>query len=106
MKRDTAGEVYKLIARGFKDVAAIADRGGRDIAKLNDSAVDDLWEAEYRDGQTWSKMSSSSRQLYEVLAFEQVKGYSINGGRNVLKKKILPGEIDFVLTYGEWEEES
>ena len=104
LDRDTQGDVYKLTARKFEDVTVHADGGGQDIAKLYDSTLDDLWEAEYREGEAWSKMASSSRDLYEVLAFEQVKGYSVNGGTNRLKKTILPGEIDFVLTYGVWED--
>ena len=111
--RGTGGTVHKLVARRFKDVTAYADNnvvdadgfpGGRDIAKLYDSTLDDLWEAEYRLGDTWSNMASSSRDLYEVIAFEQVKGYSFYGGTNSLNKTILAGEVDFVLTYGDWVE--
>ena len=102
--RATQVEVHKITARKFKDVTAYADQGGRDIAKLYDSTLDDLWEAEYREGETWSKMASSIRDLYEVLAFEQVKGYSVNGATNTLRKRIVPPEIDFVLTHGDWEE--
>ena len=104
LDRDTGGEIYKIIARGFKDIAAYADQGGRDIAKLYDSTLDDLWEAEYREGDTWSKMASANRDLYEAIAFEQVKGYSLNGGTNTLRKRIVPPEVDFVLTHGDWEE--
>ena len=86
--------------------ADYADRGGRDIAKLYDSTLDDLWEAEYRQGETWSKMTSATRALYEAMAFEQVKGYCVNGGTNTLRKRIVPPELDFVLTHGDWEDGS
>ena len=102
--RATGGDVYKITARQFKDITAYADQGGRDVAKLYDSTLDDLWEAEYRQGETWSKMTSASRDLYEVLAFEQAKGYSVNGGTNTLRKRTVPPEVDFVLTYGDWVE--
>ena len=104
LDRGTGGEIYKIIARGFKDITAYADQAGRDIAKLYDSTLDDLWEAEYREGETWSLMTSTNRALYEALAFEQVKGYSVNGGTNTLRKRIAPPEIDFVLTHGDWVE--
>ena len=104
--RDSGGKVHKITARGFNDVTAYADQGGRDIAKLYDSTLDDLWEAEYSEGETWSKMTSTNRALYEAMAFEQVKGYSLNGGTNTLQKKITPPEIDFVLTHGVWEDAS
>ena len=109
--RDTGGKVLKITARGFKDITAYADnnivdqdgnRGGRDIAKLYDSTFNDFWEAEYRQGGTWSQMTSATRALYEAIAFEQVKGYSINGGTNTLSKNIVPPEVDFVLTHGDW----
>ena len=102
--RATGGTVHKITARQFKDIAAYADQGGRDIAKLYDSTLDDLWEAEYRQGETWSKMTSTNRALYEAMAFEQVKGYSLNGGTDTLKKRIGPSEIDFVLTHGDWKQ--
>ena len=102
LDRDTGGEVYKITARKFTDVTAYADQGGRDIAKLYDSTLDDLWEAEYRQGETWSKMTSASRALYEALAFEQVKGYSVNGGQNRVQRD---AEVDFVLKYAEPGEE-
>ena len=104
--KDTQGDVYKITARKFKDITVYADRGGRDIAKLYDSILDDLWEAEYREGKTWSQIASSSKTLYEVLGFEQVKGYSVNGGTNTLRKRIVPPELDFVLTYGDWKDVS
>ena len=99
--RATQGDEYTITARKFKDVIATADRGGNDIAKLYDSVLDDLWEAAYHDGETWSKITSETRALYEVFAFEQVKGYSVNGGQNRLQRD---AEVDFVLTYGEWDE--
>ena len=102
--RDSGGKVHKITARGFNDITAYADHGGQDIAKLYDSTLDDLWEAEYREGETWSKMTSTTRALYEAIAFEQVKGYSLNGGTNTLRKRITPPEIDFVLTHGVWED--
>ena len=106
LDRGTGGEIYKIIARGFKDIIAYADQGGRDIAKLYDSTLDDLWEAEYLLDETWSKMTSTNRALYEAMAFEQVKGYCVNGGTDTLKKRITPPEVDFVLTHGDWEDGS
>ncbi|MCZ7667006.1 MAG: hypothetical protein M5U34_07190 [Chloroflexi bacterium] len=62
---------------------AVADQGGvGDVAKLYDSgeAGVDVWAAEYDLGRTRSTMSSPTRLLYEVLAFDQVGGYGFNGG--------------------------
>ena len=92
--------------RKAEHTSAHTDQSGQDIAKLYDSTLDDVWETEYRQGETWSKMTSASRALYEALAFEQVKGYSVNGGTNTLTKRIVPPEVDFVLTHGEWEDAS
>ncbi len=84
--------------------AVMADQGGdMDIAKLHDTALDDLWLAACLGDQTWSRMSSPERQLYEVWGFDQVKGYGVNGGRNALMKSILPNQVDFVIEYGDWD---
>jgi hypothetical protein len=100
--RDAEGPIYNLTARNFNDVTVIADKGGdADIAKLHDSTVDTLWEAAWRDDQTWSKMSSSANQFYEVLAFEQVKGYSHAPGQSAIKRD---ASVDFLMQWGDWEE--
>ena len=62
------------------------------------------WEAEYRQGETWSKITSATRDLHQAMTFEQAKGYSVNGGTNILRKRIGPSEIDLVLKYGDWED--
>ena len=104
------GDEYKITARKFRNVTAIADRGGEpDLAKLYDSADagTDIWVADYRDGETWSTMTMPSRMLYEVLAFERVGGYGFNGeqgpdhGRNV---KDHSTAVDFNFQYGYWED--
>ena len=77
------GDEYEICARGFRNVLAVADQGGvGDVAKLYDSgeAGVDVWAAEYDLGRTRSTMSSPTRLLYEVLAFDQVGGYGFNGG--------------------------
>ena len=54
-------------------------------------------------------MSSPSRLLYEVLAFEQVGGYGFNGGLGEghgTNRKEHAGDVDFVFEYGYWEAES
>ncbi|MCP4677666.1 MAG: hypothetical protein GY854_19545, partial [Deltaproteobacteria bacterium] len=90
---------------------AIADQGGDgDIAKLYDSGEEglDLWEARYVDGETWSTMSSPSRLLYEVLAFEQIGGYGFNGGigeDHGTNRRIQAYDVDFVFEYGYWDVE-
>lgn len=101
------GEEYEITARGFRNVVATGDAD--DVAKLYDSGDPgiDVWAADYRDGETWSTMSTPSRLLYEVLAFGQVGGYGFNGGlgpdhgRNV---KDHSGVVDFAFQYGYWEE--
>jgi hypothetical protein len=51
-------------------------------------------------------MTSPSRLLYEVLAFEQVGGYAFNGGlgqSHGTNRKDHAGDVDFVFQYGYWE---
>jgi len=103
------GDEYTIAARGYGNVSAIADRGGGgDVAKLYDSGETgvDIWAAEYRDGETWSTMSSPSRLLYEALAFERIGGYGFNGGlgddHGTNRKEHADG-VDFVFQYGYWE---
>ncbi len=105
------GEEYKITARRYGHVTGIADQGGDgDAAKLYDSGEEgvDVWAASYADGQTWSSMSSPSRLLYEVLAFEQVGGYGFNGGlgeTHGINRKDHGSDVDFVFEYGYWEME-
>ena len=100
--RNAEDPAYLLTARNFEDITVMADKGGdNDIAKLHDSTLDSLWEAGWQDGKTWSVMSSSARQLYEVFAFEQVKGYAHDGGQSVLKKNTT---VDFIMKWGEWDD--
>lgn len=100
--RNADDPAYLLTARNFEDITLIADKGGdNDIAKLHDSILDSVWEAGWQDDKTWSVMSSSARQLYEVFAFEQVKGYAQEGGQSVLKKDTT---ADFIMKWGEWED--
>jgi VCBS repeat protein/GEVED domain-containing protein len=103
------GAEYRITGRGFGHVSSIADQGGDgDAAKLYDSAEAgvDLWAAGYLDGETWSSMSSPSRLLYEVLAFEHVGGYGFNGGLGEdhgVNRKDHFDDVDFVFQYGYWE---
>ena len=103
------GDLYRIVARGFRNVSAIADQGGEeDVAKLYDTSTDgiDVWAAGYRDGETWSTMSSPTRLLYEVLAFEQVGGYGFNGGlgeSHGTNRKDHADDVDFVFQWGYWE---
>jgi len=103
------GAEYRITARGYRNVSAIADQGGdKDAAKLYDSAEDgvDVWAAGYVDGETWSSMTSPSRLLYEVLAFELVGGYGFNGGLGEdhgINRREHADDVDFVFTYGYWE---
>ena len=103
------GAEYRICARGFGNVSAVADQGGNgDVAKLYDSGEDgvDVWAAAYLDGQTWSTMSSPSRLLYEVLAFEHVGGYGFNAGLGEdhgTNRKDHAEDVDFVFQYGVWE---
>ncbi|MCP4639162.1 MAG: hypothetical protein GY851_01945, partial [bacterium] len=103
------GELYRIVARGFRHVSAIADRGGDgDVAKLYDSGEEgvDVWAAGYLDGETWSTMASPSRLLYEVLAFEHVGGYGFNGGlgeEHGTNRREHGDDVDFVFKYGYWE---
>ncbi|NLS97701.1 MAG: hypothetical protein GXX96_36640 [Planctomycetaceae bacterium] len=103
------GEEYEICARGFRNVLAVADQGGAgDVAKLYDSgeAGVDIWTAGYDQGRTRSTMSSPSRLLYEVLAFDQVGGYGFNGGlgRNFgTNRKEHAAGTDFVFQQGYWE---
>jgi hypothetical protein len=101
------GEEYEITARGFRNVTAIGD--AEDTAKLYDSADagTDVWSADYRDGATWSSMSSPDRLLYEVLAFGQVGGYGFNGGlgpNHGLNAKNHTSAVDFTFQYGYWDE--
>ncbi len=51
-------------------------------------------------------MTSPTRLLYEVLAFEQVGGYGFNGGlgdEHGTNRKEHSDETDFVFQYGYWE---
>ena len=103
------GEEYEICVRGYRSATAIADQGGDgDVAKLFDSGEPgiDVWAADYSDGMTWSTMSSPSRLLYEVLAFEQVGGYGFNGGlgaeHGTNRKEHAEG-VDFVFQLGFWE---
>ncbi len=103
------GEEYTITARGFSHMTSIADQGGDyDAAKLYDSSEDgtDVWAAAYVDGETWSTMTSPSRLLYEVTAFEQVGGYGFNGGLGEdhgTNTKDHAEDVDFVFEYGYWE---
>ena len=66
----------------------------------------DVWAAGYVDGETWSSMTSPSRLLYEVLAFELVGGYGFNGGLGEdhgINRREHADDVDFVFTYGYWE---
>ncbi len=105
------GDEYQISARGFRNVSSIADQGGEDdAAKLYDSGEEgvDIWSAAYADGETWSRMSTSTRALYEVLAFEQVGGYGFNGGQGEnhgTNRKEHADDVDFVLESGYWESE-
>lgn len=52
-------------------------------------------------------MSSPSRLLYEVLAFEQVGGYGFNGGLGEdhgTNQRDHDDDVDFVFEYGYWED--
>ncbi len=90
-------------------MASIADQGGdNDAAKLYDSGEDgiDIWAAAYASGETWSTMSSPTRLLYEVLAFDHVGGYGFNGGRGQdhgTNRKDHTDDVDFVFQHGHWE---
>ena len=103
------GDEYKITARGYGHISAVADRGGAgDVAKLYDSGEDgvDIWAAGYVDGETWSTMTSPSRLLYEVLAFERVGGYGFNSGRGKdhgTNRKDHGADVDFVFQHGYWE---
>ena len=103
------GAEYQITTRGFRNVSAIADQGGdKDAAKLYDSGEDgiDIWAAAYVDGQTWSSMTSPTRLLYEVLAFEQVGGYGFNAGlgeNHGTNRREHADDVDFIFTYGYWE---
>ena len=109
------GTEYCITARGFRNVSAVADNretpvgvSNDDTAKLYDSGEDgvDIWAAGYLDGETWSTMSSPSRLLYEVLAFEHVGGYGFNGGLGEdhgVNRKEHADDVDFVFQYGYWE---
>ncbi len=105
------GAEYRICARGFQNVSAIADQGGsKDIAKLYDSGDEgvDVWAAGYVDGVTWSSMSSPTRLLYEALAFEYVGGYGFNGGlgeSHGTNRKDFSDAVDFLFQYGYWEGE-
>ena len=106
------GEEYTITVRGYTNVSAVADQGGdNDVAKLYDSSESgtDTWSADYVDGQTWSAMTSPSRLLYEVLAFEQVGGYGFNGGLGEdhgTNQRDHGDDVDFVFEYGYWEDAS
>ena len=106
------GEEYTITVRGYTNVSAVADQGGdSDVAKLYDSSESgtDTWSADYVDGQTWSAMTSPSRLLYEVLAFEQVGGYGFNGGlgeNHGTNQRDHGDDVDFVFEYGYWEDAS
>ena len=103
------GAEYRITARGYGHVTAIADSAGDgDVAKLYDSGEEgvDIWAAAYVDGETWSTMTSPSRLLYEVLAFEHVGGYGFNGGLGEdhgVNRKDHADDVDFVFQYGYWE---
>ena len=102
------GEEYKITARAYRNVSVVADKGGEgDAAKLYDSAEAgvDIWAAAYADGETWSTMSSPTRLLYEVLAFEHVGGYGFNGGLGEdhgTNRKEHSANVDFVFQRGYW----
>ena len=106
------GEEYTITVRGYTNVSAVADQGGdNDVAKLYDSSESgtDVWSADYVDGKTWSAMTSPSRLLYEVLAFEQVGGYGFNGGLGEdhgTNQRDHGDDVDFVFEYGYWEDAS
>lgn len=103
------GDEYCIIARGYRNLTAVADQGGDgDVAKLYDSGElgVDIWAAGYVDGKTWSSMTSPTRLLYEVLAFEQVGGYGANdwlGENHGTNRKQHAADVDFVFQYGWWE---
>jgi GEVED domain-containing protein/VCBS repeat protein len=109
------GAEYRITARGYGHVSAIADAGGDtqyggdgDVAKLYDSGEEgvDIWAAGYVDGETWSTMTSPSRLLYEVLAFEHVGGYGFNGGLGEdhgINRTDHADDVDFVFQHGYWE---
>ena len=97
----TGGDVYKVSARGFSSVSAQATQGGYDKAKLWDTGVDDLLEAT-GDRVKMSRNGESLDLLYEVMAFEFVKGRSVNGG-NDTSAIDGPLAVDLVLE-GDWDQ--
>jgi hypothetical protein len=96
----TDGEAYELTARGFDDVTAHGGEG--DIAKLWDTAVDDVLEAKYlSNGDSSAKMTSQDGldTLYEAIAFETAKGYGTTGKNT----KDLAADVNFMKWWGEWD---
>ena len=101
---DNAEQVYHITARNFDEVYAEATQGGYDRAKLHDAYVpDDYVEASYVSGDSWVEFYRdypNNDLLYQALAFEWVKAYSLSGTDY---KQVEQG-VDFMVWYGLWED--
>ena len=96
--RATGGDVYDYTARSFEKVTAHGGAG--DIAKLWDSAGDDVLEAKYlANGDSWASVKKGLDSLYEVIAFETAKGYGTTGKNT----KDVAADVNFMLWWGEWD---
>ena len=81
----TKGGDYKITVRRFDDlfVAASTPNGGHDVAKLHDTALDDLFVAAPGEATLSKKLPDGSLDLlYQVMAFERVKAYGLEGGND------------------------
>ena len=89
---DTKGKEYSITARCFDTVHAQAVNGGFDMAKLHDTAGDDIFEATGDRG-SMSIDGGSADLLYDAEGFETVKIYSSAGS----DRKQNAEETDFAL---------
>jgi cyclophilin family peptidyl-prolyl cis-trans isomerase len=104
--RAKQGDQYKITARKFKYRQALADYpdGQEDVAKLFDTDADDVLKAEYLPGgATRATLSTvndgQADELYEVIAFEIVKGYGTTGSNT----RDMAPNVDFMQWWGQWE---
>jgi hypothetical protein len=91
----TKGDGYKIVVRGFGDVhlAATTPNGGYDVAKLHDTALDDLFEASPGEASLSKRLPGGSLDLlYHAVAFEQVRAYSLLGGSDTAILNDTPGD--------------
>jgi hypothetical protein len=92
---DDTGTEYTITARRFDEVHATANtpNGGFDFAKLHDTGGDDHLDS--MPGRTTLSRKlpgGSSDLIYEMLGFERIRAYGLEGGNDTASLQDTPGD--------------